>query len=390
MIIKKASSSNRSRSSTGVPKGTGRKGSSSGSPAAKGRARQGGTTGGFSKKVSTKSSAPKRTALREAPQSAGSGNSSARSSFSKSPASSGAASRSSGSKSFGSKNSLSRSGSAKASSRGKSVRPLRPSKPLKRFPPRIREMEELEKSLELGQRLQIILAAAGYGSRRNCEELITSGRVQIDDEVVNQLGARVFPLKQKIKVDGELLTRSRPAYVVIYKPKGVLCTNYDPDGRKRAIDYVPEKYGRLFAVGRLDQASEGLLLLTNDGLLAQRLTHPRYEVAKKYKVQVAGFVESDLINQLKKGIHLAEAVVQADEVVFKARYKNSSILEIVLREGKNREIRRMLARLGHKVLQLQRTAIGPVKLASMIPGEYRELTKAEVKKLYEAAGLPVK
>ncbi len=287
----------------------------------------------------------------------------------------------------GSRSSSSVKSTVKGSSRGKQPRPIRPSKPVRRFSSEIREREDLDKSLELGQRLQIVLAAAGYGSRRNCEELITTGRVLVDGKVVDKLGARVFPLTQKIQVDGELLTKTRPAYIVIYKPKGVLCTNFDPDGRPRAIDCVPEKYGRLFPVGRLDQASEGLLLMTNDGMLAQRLTHPRYEVAKKYKVQVAGFVENELITQLKKGIHLAEAVVQADEVVFKARYKNSSILEIVLREGKNREIRRMLARLGHKVMQLQRVAIGPVKLMNMIPGEYRELTKGEVNKLYEAAGL---
>ena len=360
MVMKKASGSNRSRSSATAgrssgaasSRGTGRKSSSSGSHSAKGRTRQGSTTlGSPSKTAPSKTTPSKATSSKTAPSKTASSKSSvsrkpaspglsssstAKSSLSSS-SSRGTASRSSGAKNFGAKSSSSRSGSAKGSFRGNSGRPLRPSRLRKRIPSRVREAEELEKSLELGQRLQIVLAAAGYGSRRNCEELITSGRIQVDDEIVNQLGARVFPLKQKIKVDGELLTRSRPAYIVIYKPKGVLCTNYDPDGRKRAIDYVPEKYGRLFAVGRLDQASEGLLLLTNDGLLAQRLTHPRYEVAKKYKVQVAGFVESDLINQLKKGIHLAEAVVQADEVVFKARYKNSSILEIVLREGKNRE-----------------------------------------------------
>ncbi len=237
-----------------------------------------------------------------------------------------------------------------------------------------------------GQRLQVVLAAAGYGSRRQCEELITTGRVLVDGEVVNKLGVRVLP-GQKIMVDGEQLLKNKQVYLVVYKPKGVLCTNSDPTGRPRAIDLVPASFGRLFSVGRLDQNSEGLLLLTNDGTLAQRLTHPRYEVSKKYKVQVAGFADGEIIDQLKKGVHLAEAVVQADEVVFKARYKNSSILEIVLREGKNREIRRMLARMGHKVLRLQRTAIGPIKLGKMVPGEYRILVRDEVDKLYQAAGI---
>lgn len=235
--------------------------------------------------------------------------------------------------------------------------------------------------------MQVVLASAGYGSRRNCEELIITGRVQVDDKIVNELGARVFPDKQKIKVDGETLHKSRPIYIIINKPKGILCTNRDPQGRSRAVDLVPPKFGRVFPVGRLDQNSEGLLLLTNDGILAQRLTHPRYEIPKKYKVQVAGEADYSLIDALKKGIHIAEGIVQADEVVFKSRYKQSSILEITLREGKNREIRRMLARMGHKVLQLQRIAIGPIKLGSMAPGEYRILTKDEVEKLHKIAGL---
>lgn len=233
----------------------------------------------------------------------------------------------------------------------------------------------------------MILANAGYGSRRNCEDLIITGRVQVDDKIVTELGTRVFPDKQKIKVDGEILHRARPIYIIVNKPKGILCTNRDPQGRSRAVDLVPPKFGRLFPVGRLDQNSEGLLLLTNDGILAQRLTHPRYEIPKKYKVQVAGEADYSLIDSLKKGIHLAEGIVQADEVVFKSKYKQSSILEITLREGKNREIRRMLARMGHKVLQLQRTAIGPIKLGNLAPGEYRILTKDELEKLQKIAGL---
>ena len=238
-----------------------------------------------------------------------------------------------------------------------------------------------------GHRLQKILAAAGFGSRRQCEELIEQGRVDIDGKTVTALGTKVFPGRQEIRVDGEALPKMRPVYIALNKPKGFLCTNRDQQGRKRAIDIIPEQYGRLFPVGRLDQNSEGLLIMTNDGALAQRLTHPSYEVAKKYKVQVAGLVEPELIRDLKKGIHLAEAVVQADEVVLKSCHKQSSILEITLREGKNREIRRMLARVGHKVMQLQRIAVGPIRLGKMLPGEFRLLTKPEVEKLYQAAAL---
>ena len=237
-----------------------------------------------------------------------------------------------------------------------------------------------------GHRLQKVLAAAGFGSRRECEELITTGRVEVDRQVVTELGVRVFPMSQEIRVDGEVLKKTRPVYIAIYKPKGYVCTNYDPDNRPRAIELVPEKMGRLFSIGRLDLESEGLLLMTNDGALTERLTHPKYEVAKRYRVQVAGLVDQSIIPQLKKGVYFAEGHAKASNVTIKGTHKNSSILEIELKEGKNREIRRLLARLGHKVMSLQRVAVGPVKLGKLLPGEYRVLTTAEVDDLYRAAG----
>jgi len=234
----------------------------------------------------------------------------------------------------------------------------------------------------LGHRLQKVLAAAGFGSRRECEELITSGRVEIDRKIVTELGVRVFPMTQEIRVDGETLKKTRPVYVALYKPKGYVCTNYDPEHRPRAIDLIPEKLGRLFPIGRLDLDSEGLLLMTNDGALSERLTHPKYEAAKIYRVQVAGLVDPSIISRLKKGVYLSEGHAQASRVTIKGAHKNSSILEIELKEGKNREIRRLLARLGHKVLSLKRIAVGNVKLAKMLPAEYRFLTTAEVDGLY--------
>ncbi len=234
-----------------------------------------------------------------------------------------------------------------------------------------------------GHRVQKILAAAGYGSRRECEELISSGRVEIDGTIVTELGVRADPLTQRIRVDGESLPKTRPVYLAVNKPKGFLCTHRDQQGRRRVIDLVPDQFGRVFPVGRLDQYSEGLILLTNDGAFAELLAHPRFEVPKKYLVQVAGEVEPDLPRRLQKGIHIAEGMVQADEVKIKSRHPHHSSLEIVLREGKNREIRRMLARIGHKVLTLRRIAIGPVKLADLAPGEYRILTKQEVAALYD-------
>ncbi|MBQ9371110.1 MAG: rRNA pseudouridine synthase [Thermoguttaceae bacterium] len=236
-----------------------------------------------------------------------------------------------------------------------------------------------------GRRLNQVLAAAGLGSRRQVEELILDGRVEIDGRVVTDLSVRVVPGEHKIKVDGEGLAKTRPTYVAFNKPKNTLCTNNDPSGRRRVVDFMPTEYGRLFTVGRLDQNSEGLILLTNDGALAERLTHPRFEVPKKYRVQVAGLVDSDLANALKRGVHIAEGVVQADEVVVRSRHKKSSVLEITLTEGKNREIRRMLARVGHKVMQLQRIQVGSIKLGKLAPGESRRLTSQEVADLYQMA-----
>ena len=233
-----------------------------------------------------------------------------------------------------------------------------------------------------GVRLQKILAASGFGSRRDCEELITTGRVEVDRKTVTELGTKVDPLNQEIRVDGESLRRVKPVYFAVYKPKGYVCTNQDPAGRPLAIDLVPKKFGRVFPIGRLDLTSEGLLLITNDGALAERLTHPKYEVEKKYRVQVAGQIEPGIVNQLKKGVYLAEGLAKASDVKIKGSHKNSSILDISLREGKNREIRRLLAKLNHKVLALQRIAVGPVKLGTMLPGEYRPLNVREVDALY--------
>ena len=233
-----------------------------------------------------------------------------------------------------------------------------------------------------GHRLQKVLAASGFGSRRECEELISAGRVEIDRQIVTELGVRVFPMSQEIRVDGELLKKTRPIYLAVYKPKGYVCTNWDPEHRPRAIDLIPEKMGRLFSIGRLDIESEGLLLMTNDGALSERLTHPKYEVPKRYRVQVAGLVEPSIIAQLKKGVYFAEGYAKASNVSIKGTHKNSSILEIELKEGKNREIRRLLARLGHKVMSLQRISVGPVTLGKLLPGEYRTLSAVEVDALY--------
>jgi 23S rRNA pseudouridine2605 synthase len=236
-----------------------------------------------------------------------------------------------------------------------------------------------------GERLQKVLAGAGLGSRRECEELIVEGRVEVDHQVVTELGTRVQPESQEIRVDGESLNIQRAAYYVVNKPKGVVSTSRDPDGRPRVTDLVPPELGRLFAVGRLDMSSEGLILLTNDGELANALTHPRYGVEKTYQVFVSGHPTQRVLDQLEKGVRLAEGWAKALSVKVKNRRKDSTVLEMVLDEGRNREIRRLLARVGHKVRKLVRVGVGPIRLGDMPAGSYRELTPPEVKELRKAA-----
>ena len=232
-----------------------------------------------------------------------------------------------------------------------------------------------------GDRLQKVLAAAGLGSRRQCEDLITTGRVEVDRKVVTQLGTRVDPAAQDIRVDGESLSLGRRVYYAVNKPKGVVTTNRDPGRRPRVIDLVPNHDIRLFAIGRLDLNSEGLILVTNDGELANRLTHPRYGVEKVYLAQVAGRPTPEVLDKLRRGVHLAEGVARVEEVRIESHQKESTWLEITLREGMNREIRRLLARVGHKVLRLVRVSVGPVRLGKLPPGSVRPLTYEEVQAL---------
>ncbi|MCU0715378.1 MAG: pseudouridine synthase [Pirellula sp.] len=233
------------------------------------------------------------------------------------------------------------------------------------------------------QRINKLLAAAGLGSRRQVDELITEGRVEIDGKVISQVGIKVDADKAKILVDGEPLKRHRPVYYAVHKPAGVLCTNSDPEGRPRVIDLVPAQ-ARLFPVGRLDASSTGLILLTNDGELAQRLAHPKHCVPKTYFVVVAGQVEKEAMRRLQRGIYLAEGVARVDGATIRKVRKGCTEIDITLSEGKNREIRRVLARLGHKVVVLRRTSIGPLKLADMPEGAHRPLQDREVAALYQA------
>jgi 23S rRNA pseudouridine2605 synthase len=234
------------------------------------------------------------------------------------------------------------------------------------------------------ERLNKYLAHAGVGSRRHCEDLITSGRVSVDGRTVRELGTKVEP-EQRVCVDGQPVRAERHVYWLVNKPRGYLCTNNDPAGRPRAVDLIPQVNQRVYTVGRLDEASEGLLLLTNDGDLANRLTHPRFGVEKTYLAQVAGVPAPSQLQQLLKGIWLSDGHVRARSIKRLRSQGESTWLRIVLSEGKNREIRRMLARLKHKVLRLRRTAIGPVQLGHLPSGKARRLTAPELAQLRKIA-----
>ncbi|MCH2180688.1 MAG: rRNA pseudouridine synthase [Mariniblastus sp.] len=237
------------------------------------------------------------------------------------------------------------------------------------------------------QRLQRVMAAAGFGSRRECEKLIEAGRVEVDGAVVQELGVKVDASQQVIHVDGERLQESRLQYFMLNKPPGVLSTVQDPSGRLRVVDLINTDM-RVYNVGRLDKSSEGMILVTNDGDLANLLTHPRYGVSKTYHVLVKGVPSRETLSQMKKGVYLAEAKVQVAKVRSLKKTQDGCWLEIVLDEGRNREIRRLLARLGHKVVRLCRVAIGPLPLGELPVGAHRRLTLGEVDLLRGVAGKP--
>jgi 23S rRNA pseudouridine2605 synthase len=237
------------------------------------------------------------------------------------------------------------------------------------------------------ERLNKYLAGAGLGSRRYCDDLIEQGRVQIGDEVVRDLGRRV-QLGDDVQVDGRpVVPKQRHVYWLVNKPMGYISSNHDPGQRPRVVDLVVHVPERTFMVGRLDEASEGLMLLTNDGELAYRLMHPRYGVEKTYLVQVVGKPSRETLQSLRDGVWISEGKVHAKRIKRLKVKGQSTYLEMVLDEGKNREIRRMLAKLGHKVMNLKRVAIGPVYLGRLKKGKARKLRPDELAQLRKVAGL---
>ena len=264
-------------------------------------------------------------------------------------------------------------------------RPPGASKPVRRRAPKAAVNPD---SVADGVRLQKVLASAGLGSRRHCEEYIVAGRVTIDGRPARELGVRVDLDRQKVCVDGEPVVAQKHVYFLINKPTGYLSTSQDPQGRPRVLDLLPNTRERLFTVGRLDESSQGLMLVTNDGELANRLAHPRFGVEKTYRVLVAGVPTPEELQTLRTGITFSDGVYRVESVHRVRKHGNSMLLEIVLKEGHNREIRRLLARTEHKVMRLERIAFGPLKLAKLPTGAYRQLTGREVAGLQELVSRP--
>ena len=235
------------------------------------------------------------------------------------------------------------------------------------------------------ERLQKVLASAGIASRRNCEEYIRDGRVTVDGETVTELGIKVDSQAQKVCVDGERIKFQKKQYFLVNKPIGVVCSNADPQGRPRVIDLLPPWHGRLFSVGRLDENSEGLLIVTNDGELAHSLAHPKFQVERVYRCIIAGTPTDETLKMLRQGLHFTEGKFRMRDVRRVKTSGKSTLVEVILTEGQNREVRRMFARVGHKVLKLRRTAFGPMKLGELEPAAYRPLSPSEVRVLKQYA-----
>lgn len=240
-----------------------------------------------------------------------------------------------------------------------------------------------------GIRLQKALSAAGVASRRAAEQMIEEGRVEVNGEVIIEQGRRVDPATDVIRVDGTRIPPPRRhAYYVFNKPRGVVSTMSDDEGRICIADFLGRHAKlRLYHVGRLDTPTEGMMILTNDGQLAQRMMHPSYELTKTYVAEVSGVVDKKLADRLKKGIVLEDGPIKADRVKVGGSSGNKTMVTIVLHSGRNRIVRRIFEHVGHPVRQLTRTQIGPVRMGQLPPGELRELTADELGALLDAVKL---
>ncbi len=232
-------------------------------------------------------------------------------------------------------------------------------------------------------RLQKYLAETGLASRRHCEQLIEDGRVSVNGQPIRLLGTKIDADRDTVAVDGQAVAVQRKLYIALNKPAGFVCTNRDSHQRKRAVDLLPHTLPRLYTVGRLDKDTEGLLFLTNDGTFSLRLTHPRYKMSKTYLVEVEGELTSAEIARLLNGVRSERQLLHAERIFQVRSRTNTTELRLVLREGKKRQIRRMMAAVGHPVKRLVRLAVGPVELGNLATSQWRYLTYEEVLKLMQ-------
>jgi 23S rRNA pseudouridine2605 synthase len=230
-------------------------------------------------------------------------------------------------------------------------------------------------------RLQKYLAEAGIASRRASERIILDGRVAVNGKTVTELGTKVNPLHDKVKVDGKLIHAKRKLYIALHKPRGVVCTKAVEDDRVKVGELLPKEWADLVTVGRLDYDSEGLIFLTNDGDFCLKLTHPRYGVRKLYAVTVEGKVEPEVLKKFTDGIVVEGDRLRAERAKIVRSSNSVSLVELELGEGKNREVRRMFESQNMRVLRLQRTQIGRIKLGELPEGKWRALTEPEIKSL---------
>jgi 23S rRNA pseudouridine2605 synthase len=237
------------------------------------------------------------------------------------------------------------------------------------------------------ERLQKVLAQAGLGSRRKCEEIIRAGRVEVNGRKVTELGVKVDPHADAITVDGREIHSQNKIYLLLHKPKGVITSVKDPQGRKVVTDYIKGVSQRVYPVGRLDYDTEGLLLLTNDGEFANLMTHPRHHIPKTYHATVRGIPHGSILDKLKEGIDLEDGRTAPAEAEYLDIHpeKNETILSITIYEGRNRQVRRMLEAVSCPVIRLKRVKFGPLSLAGLSRGKFRHLTAEEVRELRESA-----
>jgi 23S rRNA pseudouridine2605 synthase len=241
--------------------------------------------------------------------------------------------------------------------------------------------------MEKNERLQKFISRCGVASRRKAEELIIEGRVKVNNLVITEMGVKIDPRYDKIKVDNKRIMPEGFEYILLNKPIGIISSVKDPEGRQTVLDIIPDMGARLYPVGRLDYMSEGLIILTNDGNLTQGLLHPKNEIPRIYEVKIKGHIKEASLTRIRAGMDLTEGKSLPAKVEVKEVLDKNIWLTIEVTEGKNRLVRRIFEKLGHDVLRLKRVQFGPLKLNELKPGKFQHLNQPEVDKLRKVAGV---